>query len=61
MADAGMNVAPLAAPTATPLAGWEVITEADIAKKLQRVTSGNVVFVTCSGKRYTFSQSRIAL
>ena len=46
MADAGMNVAPLDAPTATPLSGWEVMTEAnvkDIAKKLPRVTSGNVV------------------
>ena len=30
MADAGMHVAPLAAPTATPLAGWEVKTEANI-------------------------------
>ena len=47
MADAGMNVAPLDAPTATPLAGWEVMTEANvkyIAKKLPRVTSGNVVY-----------------
>ena len=45
MADAGMTVAPLGAPSTTPLAGWEVMTEAsvkDIAKKLPRVTSSNV-------------------
>ena len=46
MADGGMNVAPLGVPTTTPLAGWEVMTEAnvkDVAKKLPRVTSGIVV------------------
>ena len=46
MTDAGMAVAPLGAPTGTPLAGWEVITEAnvkDLGKKLLRVTSGNSI------------------
>ena len=44
MMDAGMTVAPLGAPTGTPLAGWEVMTEAnvkDLAKKLPQVTSGD--------------------
>ena len=44
MMDAGMTVAPLGAPTGTPLAGWEVMTEGnvkDTAKKLPRVTSGD--------------------
>ena len=43
MMDAGITVASLGAPTGTPLAGWEVMTEAnvkDLAKKLPRVTSG---------------------
>ena len=43
MKDTGMTVAALSATT-TPLAGWEVMTEAnvkDLAKKLPRVTSGN--------------------
>lgn len=44
MMDAGMTVAPLGAPTGTPLAGWEIMTEAsvkDLTKKLPRVTSGD--------------------
>ena len=44
MMDAGMTIAPLGAPTGTPLGGWEVMTEAnvqDLAKKLPRVTSGD--------------------
>jgi len=44
MMDAGVTVAPLGAPTGTPLAGWEIMTEAnvkDLAKKLPRVTSGD--------------------
>lgn len=44
MVDAGMTVAPLGAPTSTPLAGSEIMTEAnvkDLAKKLPRVTSGD--------------------
>ena len=48
MTDAGMNVAPLDAPTSTPLAGWEMMTVVDIAKKLPRVTSSN----TCSLTKY---------
>ena len=41
MMDAGMLVAPLGAPTGTPLASWEVIAEVnvkDLVKKLPRVT-----------------------
>ena len=30
MTDAGMNVAPLGAPTATPLAGWEVMMQTNV-------------------------------
>ena len=44
MMDAGITVVPLGAPTGTPLAGWEVMTEANlknVANKLPRVTSGD--------------------
>ena len=44
MIDAGMTVTPIGAPAGTPLAGWEVMTEANVknlAKKLPQVTSGD--------------------
>ena len=71
MMDAGMTVSPLGAPTGTPLAGWEVMTEAnvkDLAKKLPRVTSGDsgvqadvgllfIMIIFPSGTVYTYLAS----
>lgn len=50
MIDAGMTVTPIGAPAGTPLAGWEVMTEAnvkDFAKKLPQVTSGDSLSKQC--------------
>lgn len=37
--DTGVTVAPLGAPTGTPLAGWEVMTEANIRFSQEATTS----------------------
>ena len=50
MIDAGMTVTPIGAPAGTPLAGWEVMNEANVknlAKKLPRVTSGDSLSKQC--------------
>ena len=46
MMDAGITVAPLGAPTGTPLAGWDAMIEAnvkDLAKTLPQVKSGDIL------------------
>ena len=58
MRDAGMIVVPLSAPSTTPLAGWEVMTEDNVkefAKKLPRVTSGNGFSISLIVYMLTFS------